>query len=49
MGRTFFPDGTGIPAMYPYWFLGLVILYSFCLAYGRFKETRSLNSIWRFF
>lgn len=49
IGRTFFPQGTGIPAMYPYWILGLVILYPLCLLFGRFKAGRPINSMWRFF
>lgn len=34
IGRTFFPNGTSIPAMYPWWLLGLVMLYPLCVAYG---------------
>lgn len=50
IGRTFFPKGTdSIPAMYPYWLLGLVILYPLCYAYGAFKQTRAPDSLWRFF
>jgi uncharacterized membrane protein len=50
IGRTWFPEGTSsIPAMYPWWVVGLVVLYPFCLAYGRFKESRPANSLWRFF
>lgn len=49
IGRTFFPQGTGIPAMYPWWLVGLVILYPLCLVYKRFKEGRPLNSVARFF
>ena len=49
IGRTFFPDGTSsIPAMYPWWLLGLVILYPLCLLYRRFKSSQPPNSIWRF-
>ncbi len=49
IGRTFFPQGTGIPAMYPWWIIGLIILYPLCRAYGKFKTTRAPNSVWRFF
>lgn len=50
IGRTFFPNGTAnIPAMYPYWLLGLVILYPLCYVYGAFKQTRAPDSAWRFF
>jgi hypothetical protein len=49
IGRTYFPAGTGIPAMYPWWLGGLVILYPLCWLYRRFKQSRAPNSIWRFF
>lgn len=50
IGRTRFPDGTpSILAMYPWWLVGLVILYPLCLLYRRFKNSRTPNSIWRFF
>jgi uncharacterized membrane protein len=42
-------DGLGIPAMYPYWIAGLVLLFPLCWAYGRFKGRQSPNSLWRFF
>ncbi len=48
IGRTFFPQGMSIPAMYPYWGLGLVLLYPLCLAFGRFKFSRAPDSFWRF-
>jgi hypothetical protein len=35
--------------MYPWWLLGLIILYPLCLLYGRFKSTRPTDSIWRLF
>ncbi len=37
-----------IAQMYPYWVLGLAILWPLCRAYGRFKNGRSPNSLWRF-
>ena len=49
IGRTFFPHGTGIPAMYPYWLGGLVILYPLCWLYRKFKNSTPPDSIWRFF
>lgn len=50
IGRTWFPGGTSsILAMYPWWLVGLVILYPLCLLYRRFKNSRTPNSIWRFF
>jgi uncharacterized membrane protein len=49
IGRTFFPGGTGIPAMYPWWLAGLVILYPLCWLYRRFKNGQPANSLARFF
>ncbi len=49
IGRTFFPQGTGIPAMYPWWLVGLAMLYPLCWLYRRFKNSQAPNSIWRFF
>jgi uncharacterized membrane protein len=40
-GRFFAPHGTSIPAMYPYWLIGLVILYPLALWYGRLKQSES--------
>jgi uncharacterized membrane protein len=41
--------GTGIVAMYPYWILGLVILFPLCWWYGRFKRSQASDSLLRFF
>lgn len=49
IGRTFFPNGADIPAMYPYWLLGLVILYPLCWLYRKFKNSTPPDSLWRFF
>jgi uncharacterized membrane protein len=49
LGRLLTPQGTSIPAMYPYWLLGLAILYPLCLWYGRFKARQPVGSIWRLF
>lgn len=49
IGRTFFPEGTGIPAMYPWWVAGLAILYPLCWVYRRFKNSQPPGSIARFF
>jgi uncharacterized membrane protein len=49
LGRLLTPQGTSIPAMYPYWLLGLAILYPLCLCYGRFKARQPMGSIWRLF
>lgn len=43
------PGAVDIPRMYPYWLLGLVILWPLCLLYGQFKGGRSPDSIWRLF
>ena len=42
---------TGTPTiaqMYPYWLLGLAILWPLCWGYGRWKNGRSPTSLWRF-
>ncbi|NHZ72769.1 MAG: DUF1624 domain-containing protein [Aquificales bacterium] len=49
LGNLLTPDGTSLLVMYGYWLLGLLILYPLCLGYGRFKQSRPANSIWRFF
>jgi uncharacterized membrane protein len=41
--------GTSIPAMVPFWILGLVILFPLSWHYGQFKRRQPANSIWRFF
>jgi uncharacterized membrane protein len=46
IGR-FFLAGMGLPRMYPFWLLGLAILYLPCRWYGAFKRTRSARSLWR--
>jgi len=48
MGKYLVPQGTSLPVMYVYWLVGLVILYPMALWYGRFKQRRSPQSIWRF-
>ena len=48
MGQLIAPAGTGIRRMYPYWLLGLVILFPLCWLYGRFKHSRPPDSLWRF-
>ena len=42
------PEGIGIRRMYPYWLLGLAILFPLCWLYGRSKTGRSPDSVWRF-
>ncbi len=48
MGQWIDPAGIGIPRMYPYWLLGLAILFPFCWLYGRFKQSRPADSVWRY-
>jgi uncharacterized membrane protein len=49
LGWLFTPRGTSIPAMFPFWLLGLLILYPLCLWFGRLKQRKSDTSILRFF
>jgi uncharacterized membrane protein len=49
IGYLVAPKGTSIPAMVPFWLLGLLILFPLCLLYGRFKRQQPANSILRFF
>lgn len=46
IGRLF-PAGMPIPRVYPYWLLGLVLLYLPCRWYGGFKRGRAADSFWR--
>ncbi len=48
MGILLTPSGTSIPAMYPYWLLGLLILFPPTLWYGLFKHRQPPNSVLRF-
>jgi uncharacterized membrane protein len=47
IGR-FFPGGMTIPAMYPYWLLGLLVLYMPCRWYGEVKRRSPSSSPLRF-
>lgn len=42
------PHAIGILCMFPYWLLGLIILFPMCWLYGKFKHSRSPYSLWRF-
>jgi uncharacterized membrane protein len=42
-----YPRGMGLAHMIPYWLAGLLMLYPLCLGYGRFKQSRSTDSLWR--
>jgi uncharacterized membrane protein len=46
IGR-FFPAGISVPQMYPFWLLGLVLLYVPCRWYGDFKRRRPPDSFFR--
>jgi uncharacterized membrane protein len=47
VGKFLAPHGMSIPAMLPYWPLGLAVLYPLARLYGKFKQRQSINSIWR--
>jgi hypothetical protein len=49
LGHWLTPTGTTILEMFPYWLLGLLILYPLCLGYGWIKQRQPANSILRFF
>ncbi|CAG0933404.1 hypothetical protein TFLX_03045 [Thermoflexales bacterium] len=49
LGWLFTPRGTSLPAMYPFWLLGLLILYPLCLWFGRLKQRQPAESLLRFF
>ncbi|HUW09662.1 MAG TPA: heparan-alpha-glucosaminide N-acetyltransferase domain-containing protein [Anaerolineae bacterium] len=48
IGYVVAPRGTSIPIMYPFWLLGLLILFPLCWWYGRFKQRQPVNSLLRF-
>jgi uncharacterized membrane protein len=48
LGWLFTPRGTSIPAMVPFWLLGLLILHPLCLWFGRWKQRQPATSVWRF-
>lgn len=48
LGLWLTPKGTSIPVMYPFWLLGLLIMYPLCLWYGGLKHRQPANSILRF-
>jgi len=49
IGTLVAPHGTSILLMYPFWLLGLLILFPLCLWYGRFKHRQPASSVVRFF
>ena len=48
LGMWLAPEGTSIAAMYPYWILGLLLLFPICLLYGQLKHRPSVNSVLRY-
>ncbi len=48
IGNLLTPSGTSIPVMYPFWLLGLLVLFPLCLLYGRLKHRQLANSALRF-
>jgi uncharacterized membrane protein len=48
LGYMLAPSGTGLPAMYPVWLLGLTILYPLCRRYGRLKHSQSARLVLQF-
>lgn len=44
-----FPHGAHIAMVYPFWILGLVILYPLCRRYQQFKFGKPADSYWRLF
>ncbi len=49
LGYLLAPNGTTIGAMYPYWLLGLILLFPFCIGYDMFRKSRPQHSIVRYF
>ena len=48
IGYLFAPAGTSIALLYPFWLLGLSILYPLCLWYGQVRGQQPANSVLRF-
>jgi uncharacterized membrane protein len=48
LGRLFAPRGMSIPAMYPWWMLGLLILFPLTRIYQHYKHAQPANSLLRF-
>ena len=48
LGMWLAPEGTSIAAMYPYWLLGLLLLFPVCLLYGRLKHHPPVNKVLRY-
>ena len=48
LGLWLAPQGTSIARMYPFWLLGLLILFPVCWLYGKLKHRPQANLILRF-
>jgi uncharacterized membrane protein len=48
LGLWMTPEGTSIPAMYPYWLFGLLMLFPLTLWFGVYKRRQPVNSVLRF-
>jgi hypothetical protein len=48
MGYLLAPQGMSLIRMYPFWLLGLLLLFPLCLLYGQFKRRQPATSPWRF-
>lgn len=44
-----FRHGTSLPVMYAVWAVAVIAMYPFVAAYGRFKASRPVESMWRLF
>lgn len=47
IGSLISPQGMPMARMYPYWLLGLALLFPLSWGYGRFKQARPAESLWR--
>ena len=45
IARLVAPQGSSIPAMLPFWLLGLLVLYPLCFFYGRYKQGRPAKAL----
>ncbi len=45
----FFRTGTTLPVMYAVWFGAIIAMYPLVAAYGRFKASKPVESMWRLF